>query len=49
MSATSRWATLMVAVCPDGSENPPPHSGQLVQPDPEAGLRPTNAPLMATR
>src|ERR1039457_4000770 len=47
-SATRRWATLMVAGCPEGSENPLPHSGQLVQPDP-APVSTTNAPLRATR
>src|SRR5579862_9824697 len=46
-SATRRWATLMVAAWPDGSENPLPQSGQLVQPAPEL-VSTTKAPLMAT-
>ncbi len=48
MSATKRCATLMVAAWPDGSENPLPQSGQLLQPAPEL-VSTTNAPLIATR
>ena len=38
----------VVAACPEGSENPPPQTGQLLHPAPDP-VSTTKAPLSATR